>query len=178
MATIHRLLVTAIACALATSTVAAADQPSGVDLKGIDHAVKPGDDFDGYANGNWKKTAQIPADRASTGIFLQVFQKAEKRNADLVKEAAAANAPQGSNERLIADYYKAFMDQAGIEKAGLKPLEPALAKSDAIADKQTLSTALGATPRAAVDATTATNPATASLLGLFVAHDPQAHPHT
>lgn len=169
MATIHRLLATANACALASSTVAAAEPPSGVDLKGIDHAVKPGDDFDGYANGNWKKTAQIPADRASTGIFLQVFQKAEKRNADLVKEAAAANAPAGSNERLIADYYKAFMDQAGIEKAGLKPLQPELAAIDAIADKQALSTALGVQLRADVDPINATNLDTGHLLGLFVA---------
>ena len=56
----------------------------GIDLAGIDKSVQPGDDFDQYANGTWRANAEIPADRSSTGIFLQVFQKAEQRTADLV----------------------------------------------------------------------------------------------
>jgi putative endopeptidase len=168
MATIHRLLAASIACGLA-STGALAAQPSGIDLKGIDHSVQPGDDFDGYANGTWKKTAEIPADRASTGVFLEVFQKAEKRNAELIKAAGEGNPAAGSNERLIADYYKAYMDEAAIEKAGLEPLKPALAKIDAIKDKGALSTALGAQLRADVDPINATNLDTEHLLGLFVA---------
>jgi putative endopeptidase len=167
MATMHRLLAVSIACGLA-STSALAAQSSGIDLKGIDHAVQPGDDFDGYASGAWKKTAQIPADRASTGVFLAVFQKAEKRNADLIKAAGEGNPAAGSNERLIADYYKAYMDEAAIETAGLKPLEPALAKIDAIKDKAQLSTALGAQLRADVDPINATHLDTGHLLGLFV----------
>ncbi|WP_448100273.1 M13 family metallopeptidase [Luteibacter jiangsuensis] len=168
MATIHRLLAASIACGLA-STGALAAQPSGIDLKGIDHSVQPGDDFDGYANGTWKKTAEIPADRASTGVFLEVFQKAEKRNAELIKAAGEGNPAAGSNERLIADYYKAYMDESAIEKAGLEPLKPALAKIDAIKDKGALSTALGAQLRADVDPINATNLDTEHLLGLFVA---------
>lgn len=170
MATIQRLLAASIACGLAsTGALAAADRPSGIDLKGIDHSVQPGDDFDSYANGAWRKTVQIPADRASTSIFLEVFLKAEKRNADLIKVAGTANAATGSNERLIADYYKAYMDEAAIEKAGLKPLEPALAQIDAIEDKTQLSTALGAQLRADVDPINATHLDTEHLLGLFVA---------
>ncbi len=169
MAAIHRLLAASIACGLASAGALAADGPVGVDLKGIDHAVQPGDDFDNYANGGWRKTAEIPADRASTGVFLEVFQKAEKRNAELIKAAGDSQAAAGSNQRLIADYYKAYMDDAAIEKAGLKPLEPALASIDAIADKQALSTALGAQLRADVDPINATNLDTEHLLGLFVA---------
>jgi putative endopeptidase len=169
MATIHRLLAASIACGLASTGALAVGQPSGIDLKGIDHSVQPGDDFNEYANGAWLKTAQIPADRASTGVFLEVFQKAEKRNADLIKATGTANAPAGSNERLIADYYKAYMDEGAIEKAGLKPLEPALAAVDAIKDKTQLSTALGAQLRADVDPINATHLDTEHLLGLFVA---------
>ncbi|MDQ8048279.1 MULTISPECIES: M13 family metallopeptidase [Luteibacter] len=168
MATIHRILATAISCGLASSAALAAD-PSGIDLKGIDHAVQPGDDFDGYASGAWKKTAVIPADRASTGVFLEVFQKAEKRNAELIKAAGEGSPAAGSNQRLIADYYKAYMDEAAIEKAGLAPLQPALGAIDAIGDKAALSTALGAQLRADVDPINATNLDTGHLLGLFVA---------
>jgi putative endopeptidase len=146
----------------------AADRPTGVDLAGMDHSVKPGDDFDGYANGNWRKTAVIPPDRASTGIFLQVFNKAEQRNADLIKAAAAANAPAGSNESKIADYYAAFMDQAGIAKHGLSPLKPELTKIDAIKTPADLAGVLGGQLRADVDPVNATNFSTEHLFGLFV----------
>ncbi|WP_243047739.1 M13 family metallopeptidase [Dyella sp. RRB7] len=163
-------------CALATPPVvpvaaqAPARGPSGIDLAGIDHSVLPGNDFDNYANGNWKKTAEIPADRSSTGIFLQVFLKAEQRNADLIKAAAASNAPAGSDERKIADYYAAFMDEATIEKRGLAPLQPELKQIDAIASRADLARVLGSGLRADVDPVNATNFETEHLFGLFVSH--------
>jgi putative endopeptidase len=168
MANLHRILAAAISCGIA-STAALAAQPVGVDLKGMDRSVQPGDDFDSFANGNWRKTAQIPADRASTGVFLEVFEKAEKRNAALIKAAGEGHPAAGSNERLIADYYKAYMDESAIEKAGLAPLKPALDAIDAIGDKAALSAALGAQLRADVDPINATNLDTGHLLGLFVA---------
>jgi putative endopeptidase len=164
------ILAAAIACGIAsTGAFAASGAPSGIDLKGIDHAVQPGDDFNEYANGAWIKTAQIPADRSSTGIFLQVFQKAEKRTADLIKAAGNGNPAAGSNQRLIADYYKAYMDEAGIEKAGLAPLKPELDAIAAIKDRKALATALGGQLRADVDPINATHLDTEHLLGLFVA---------
>ena len=138
----------ATTCAMAaTSTQPApahtsARGPSGIDLAGIDHGVLPGNDFDNYANGNWKKTAEIPADRSNTGIFPEVYQKAEKRNADLIQAAGKAKAAAGSNERRIADYYAAFMDEATIEKRGLEPIQPELKKISAIATKTDLRPAL------------------------------------
>jgi len=146
----------------------AGSNPSGVDLAGIDHSLKPGDDFDGYANGTWRKTAVIPADRASTGIFLQVFEKAEQRNAELIKAAAANKAPTGSNERKIADYYAAYMDQASIDAHGLRPLRPQLRRIDAIRTRSDLASVLGSQLRVDVDPINATNFSTEHLFGLFV----------
>src|SRR6188508_3181379 len=71
---------TTAAPAAPTPAVAAAPT-SGIDLAGIDKSVKPGDDFDLYANGAWKKATEIPADRASVSTGFYVFEKAEKRNA-------------------------------------------------------------------------------------------------
>lgn len=141
----------------------------GIDLAGLDKAVAPGDDFDEYANGGWRKNAQIPDDRSSTGVFLEVFQKAEKRNADLVQGLAKANPAAGTPERKIADYYAAFMDEAGIEQRGLAPLQPWLDKIDAIATPADLSRYIGSTVRADTDPLNATNFATDNLFGLFVA---------
>ncbi len=140
----------------------------GVDLSGVDHSVKPGDDFFEYANGAWLKTAQIPPDRSSTGTFFEVFKKAEQRTADLIKAAGASNPAAGSNPRKIADYYAAYMDQAAIEKAGLTPLKPELDAIDAIKTRADLARVLGSRMRADVDPINDTNFHTEHLFGLFV----------
>ena len=168
MQRIRWILTAAVLCGPAAWAATPVARPSGVDLSGIDHSVKPGDDFDSYANGNWRKTAVIPADRASTGIFLQVFEKAEKRNAELIKAAAAFKAPAGSNQRKIADYYAAFMDQASIDKHGLEPLKPELTKIDSMSTRADLARVLGGQLRADVDPINATNFSTEHLFGLFV----------
>ncbi|MBB6241602.1 M13 family metallopeptidase [Rhodanobacter sp. MP1X3] len=171
MSTERWILAAAILCSLGVTTTGAVDaprSPSGIDLVGIDHSIKPGDDFDGYANENWRKTAVIPADRSSTGVFLHVFEKAEKRNAELIKTIAASKAPAGTSQRKIADYYAAFMDTASIEKHGLAPLQPQLGAIAAITTKAALATQLGAELRADVDPINATNFSTEHLFGLFV----------
>ncbi|MEO7324002.1 MAG: M13 family metallopeptidase [Dokdonella sp.] len=151
--------------------------PAGVDLAGVDHTIKPGDDFDGYANGGWRKATEIPADRSSTSVFFQVYQKAEQRNAQLIRDAGAGKPAAGSNARRIADYYTAYMDEAGIEKAGLTPLKPTLATIDAIASKTDLARVLGAGLRADVDPINATNLATEHLFGVFIAQGLQDPSH-
>jgi putative endopeptidase len=145
------------------------NHPSGIDLSGIDHSVKPGDDFFRYANGDWLKTAQIPADRSSTGTFLKVFEQAEKDTATLIRNAGADHPAAGSSARKIADYYSAWMDTAAIEKHGLAPLKRELAQIDAIASRQDLARVLGSRLRADVDPINATNFYTENLFGLFVA---------
>ena len=145
-----------------------ADSTIGMDLSGIDHAVKPGDNFYDYANGNWMKTAQIPADRSSTGTFLTVFEMAEKATAELIRNADNDHPAVGTNARKIADFYAAYMDEAGIEKHGLSALKPELANIDAIKSKDDLARVLGSQLRADVDPVNATNFHTENLFGLFV----------
>jgi len=162
--------------ALAASPAAMDDAPAakpshvdlGIDLKGIDHAIKPGNDFFGYANGTWLKTAQIPADRSSTGTFLQVYQLAEKQTSQLIRNVAQSHAAAGSNQRKIADYYAAYMNEANIEKAGLAPVKAELARIDAITTRDDLASVLGSEMRADVDPINATNFHTENLFGLFV----------
>lgn len=157
----------------AADTPAAAQAPakpvSGIDLAGIDKSVRPGDDFNAYANGTWEKTTRIPEDRASTGVFLEVFELAEKRTAELIQGLEKAGPSAGGDERRIADYYAAYMDEAGIQRRGLAPLQPELDKVEAIASLQDLSRYLGASVRADTDPLNATDFHTDRLFGVFVA---------
>ena len=131
-------------------------------------SVKPGDDFEEYANGGWRKTAEIPPDRASTGAGFEVFQRAEQRTADLVREAAAANPQSDTPQGMIANYYAAFMDTANIEKRGLDPLKEKLREIEQIATKQDLARVLGQRLRADVDPLNATQMWTENLFGVWV----------
>jgi putative endopeptidase len=150
---------------------AATPAPSrhGLDLAGIDRSVAPGDDFFRYANGAWVKATEIPPDRSSYGPAEQLAELTAERTAELVRNTAAA--PAGSEARKIGDYYASFMDEAGIEKQGLEPLQPTLRRIDAIKDRAQLAQALGATLRADVDVLNNTNLQTPNLLGLWVAQD-------
>ncbi len=172
------VLTAAILCSPAGWAAPPTSRPIGIDLSGIDHSVQPGDDFFRYANGEWLKTAQIPADRSSTGTFLKVFEQSEKDTAKLIQNAGADHPAAGSNARKIADYYAAWMDTATIEQRGLAPIKPELAQIAAIASRADLARVLGNRLRADVDPINATNFHTQHLFGLFVTQgldDPSRH---
>jgi putative endopeptidase len=166
----------ATACALfvlaafsAHSQNAPAPETHGIVVANMDRSVKPGDDFFHYANGDWIKHAEIPADRSYIGSWDTLEDLSRKRTAGLIEEAAKADAPAGSNARKIADLYNSYMDEAAIESTGLAPLRPHLDAIAAIRDKRELARALGETLQADVDALNDTNFHTANLFGLWVA---------
>jgi len=140
----------------------------GIDPAALDKTVKPGDDFYGFANGGWMKTAEIPADRASTGSFYVASLETEKHNRELIDSIAKANPAANTNEGRIAAFYKAYMDQPAIDRAGLAPIKADLDAYAGIADKAALSRTLGANMRADVDPLNATDFETQNLFGVFV----------
>ncbi len=161
----------------AASREARLDAPAGIDLTGVDPSVRPGDDFFDYANGTWVKNTVIPADRSSTGTFLIVFQKAEQRTADLIRDLGTTNPGPATDARKIADFYAAFMDQDAIERRRLDGLKPMLDSIDAIETRTDLARVIGERLRADVDPLNATDLDTDHLFGLFItqALDDPAH---
>ena len=119
------------------TTVPAATGQSGVGitLANLDRTVQPCDDFYRFANGNWMKNNPIPASETGWGGFNQL----RNRNRDVArgildKVAADRTAKPGSNAQKVGDFYAAAMDSVAVEKAGLKYLQPRLAKITAIQD--------------------------------------------
>ena len=154
--------------AVLISAAAIAAERHGVDLAGIDHSVKPGDDFFGYANGAWIKTAVIPSDRASFGPASVLIEKTREQVRVLIQDAAKAKPKPGSDAQKIGDFYASYLDEAGIEKKGLAPLKADMAQIAAIKDKQSLSSYLGTTLRADVDALNSTNFYTDHVFGVWI----------
>ena len=141
---------------------------SGIDKSLMDTSVKPGDDFDKYANGAWEKSAEIPADKSNISVFSAINDEAQKREVALVNDIMKSNPAAGSDEARIANYYKAFMDTAAIEKRGLSPIKADIDRIEAIPDKGALADAIGRTLRADADPLNATNYHTENLFGVFV----------
>ena len=126
-----------------------------------------GDDFFGHVNADWLAKTQIPADKGSWGAGSALGDATNERIVKLIEETAAKS-PTGDTRR-VTDFYRSFMDEAGIEAQGLKSLKPELEKIDAIKDKAGLVRALAATVRADVDPLNSTNFYTENLFGIWIA---------
>ncbi len=164
------LLGLAMLCGSFQVPLYAADNPTPaalVTIDGMDTSVKPGDDFNAYANGGWAKTAVIPADQTGWGIYGEIDERTNKQLVALIQ--AATKAAPGSEERKVGDFYTAYMDTAAIEKAGLTPIQARLDEINAIKTKAELSSYLGAQLRADVDPINATNVWTENIFGMWVA---------
>jgi putative endopeptidase len=132
LAAASALAVTAAAAAVGGKTMYGT---WGVDLGAIDHAVKPGDDFFMYTNGNWYKTAVIPPDRSSTGSFQDLRILSEKRMQEIAASLDAKKRSQlSAEERKLRDFYDAFMDQQLIDAHGIGAAQKDLTR---IADAKT-----------------------------------------
>jgi putative endopeptidase len=148
------------------SVLLAAASATGIDEKGMAPQAVPGDAFYTYANGTWLAKTEIPADKSRWGTGSELTEKNNRRMLELVATAVAK--PTTDAERMVADYYTAYMDDASIEAKGIKPLAPTLATIAALADKTALARYLGTTLRADVDALNSTDLYTENVFGLWV----------
>ncbi|WP_173843448.1 M13 family metallopeptidase [Novosphingobium sp. TH158] len=101
-----------------------------------DTAVKPGDDFERHASGKWLANTPIPADRASIGSFLELFDRTQAHLRDLITKGA---------DTKYGAFYASFMDEKTIEARGNKPLLEDVARVRAIATKRDFARFMGTT---------------------------------
>ena len=111
---------------------------SGIDLRYVDHTVRPQDDLFRHVNGTWLDEAEIPADKSRYGEFIRLRDEAEQHLHAIVERLAGGTWEPGSDEQKISDIYADFMDTERVEERGGTPLEPVLAQVDAVADLERL----------------------------------------
>jgi putative endopeptidase len=120
------------------STIEAPKRTSFFDTKGMDSLTKPGDNFFTYANGGWMKTTSIPDDQSGWGSFYTLYEDNQKNLKGIIEDAAKSNGAAGSLEQKVGDFYTSGMDTVAIEKKGMEPLKPLLARIDAVKDYKEL----------------------------------------
>ena len=113
----------------------------GFDLAGRDTSVKPGDDFNEYANGTYLRTTEIPADKSRFGPFDVLYENAQSQLKSII-ETSAAN-PANENARKVGALHASFMDEAKIEQLGATPLAADLAAVKAVTDHAGMARLMG-----------------------------------
>jgi putative endopeptidase len=99
----------------------------GIDLTARDAEVRPGDDFWAYANGAWSARTSIAGDTDAVGVAPSLAREGQER-VHLLLEDLARTGQAEPNARRIGDLYASWMAEAEIEKRGLSPVQPYLAK--------------------------------------------------
>ena len=133
-------LLAAVSVAAISGPAFAADKPLygawGVDLTSRDLTVKPGNDFNKFANGGWEKKTTIPADQASAGVFNDIYNRSQDQLRTLIETADASTQ--------IGALYKSFTDEAKVEQVDDAPLKVDLAAVQAVASKADMAKSMGA----------------------------------
>ncbi|MGB8995760.1 MAG: M13 family metallopeptidase [Pseudonocardiaceae bacterium] len=117
---------------------------SGLLLPGYDRQVRPQDDLFTFANGQWLRTTQIPADKSRYGAFDILADQAQQHLRTIVEDSAARHGAAGSPDQQIGDFYASFMDTARLDALGAAPLKASLDRIDALTSPADIVRYLGA----------------------------------
>ena len=130
---IPALTLSLAAAAAGPAVPSAAPAPKPVDPAAFDAAVRPCEDFYQHAVGGWLKANPVPADKSRWGSFEELADRNRVVLKQILEETSGkADWPKGSVQQKVGDFFAAGMDEAAVEKAGTKPLEPWLAKVDGL----------------------------------------------
>ena len=109
---------------------------SGIDMQYVDDSVRSQDDFYKHVNGKWLATTEIPMDRGTYGTWDKLSDESREALHTIVEGLQKSVDAADPDQQKIGDLYSSFMDEVGLEDAGLKPLDREFAKIDGLKDKK------------------------------------------
>ncbi len=118
----------------------------------MDTSVNACKDFFGYATGTWRKNHPIPAAYTEYGYIEQLVDTTRGIVRETLEAAAKEPGDAGSETQKIGGFYGSCMDTASIERAGLHPLAPELARIDALTARAQIGAELARLQTIGVDA--------------------------
>ena len=116
---------------------------TGIDIKNMDLAVRPGDDFYDYATAGWRASHPIPDDYSRYGVFDKLRLDNDNKIKSLVEDIAGRRHEYDSIEQKIGTFYNVAMDDKKLNADGIGPVAADLAAIDAIKDRKDLPAFLG-----------------------------------
>jgi len=110
-----------------------------LDLSSIEARVSPGDDFYQYANGAWLARNPIPPEFSIWGGFVELAERNRAILREILEKTAQADslakAEPGSIQQKLGDFYASGMDEATVNREGIRPLQTELRRINQLQDK-------------------------------------------
>jgi predicted metalloendopeptidase len=119
---------------------------TAVETGSLDRRVDPCIDFYQFACGGWIEKNPLPADRQNYGRIQEV----QDRNFAVLRRLLETPGATGDS-RKASDYYASCIGTAAIEAKGLRPLQPILARIDALKSRKELPELVGYLHRVAAE---------------------------
>ncbi|MGB4076494.1 MAG: M13 family metallopeptidase [Minisyncoccia bacterium] len=96
----------------------------GFEVRDMDAAVRPQDDFYHYASGAWLKKNPVPKNESRWGSFMILRLDTDRKIHAIVEEVSKKRQlPKGSSEQLIRDFYHSGMDMKRRNALHISPLQ-------------------------------------------------------
>ena len=112
-----------------------------LDLRSLDRSVNPCVNFYKYACGGWQKLNPIPADQAGWDVYSKLANENQQFLWGILEQDAKAT-DRTPVQQKVGDYFAACMNTAAINADGDKPIQPALARIDALTTRPELLAAI------------------------------------
>ena len=145
----RKLLPSALGCLAFAALAQQPDTPlkeypysPGLDPGSMDRSVDPCVDFYKYSCGGWIAKNPIPSDQPKWEVYSKLNQDNLRFLWGILEEESKKKGGRNPSQQKIGDYFGACMDEDAVEKLGMKPLEPLLARIDALKSARDLGAVL------------------------------------